>query len=229
MITFNKFKEIIVKYIRFSHMEEQLRKMNIDIVETPLFSTSGYFLDWLWEAYFEEDAQDTIAWWMFEYHELAEDFDDDGNFIGGEMEPGMWDKDDKVIPMITIEDLWNEVQDQRKKFVQSPKEAMKEIITDMVTAHLKSAVKPANVDTLKDATDEYWDKLVELFDNPDKLVCVDNTDEAIADIMATYLENKIAYISEDAESCHIEVFLDTNVGTVLVLSADDYELYVWQG
>ncbi len=229
MITYEKFKEIIVKYIRFSHVEEQLRKMNIDLIESPLFSTPGFYLDWLWEAYFTEDGQDTIAWWMFEYHDLAEEFDDEGNYVGDGIEPGMWDKDDNVIPMVTIEDLWNEVKSERREFVKTPKEQLKNTITDMVRLHLQNAVEPANTDTIKEAVGDMWNKIAEFFDDTDKLVCVDNTDEALADIMATYLEDKRPYFEAEAESCYIEIFLDTNVGTLLVLSADDFELYVWQG
>ena len=229
MITYEKFKEIIVKYIRFSKYENQLRRMNIDLLETPLFDTAGYYLDWLWEAYFEEDGVDTISWWMFEYHDLEEDFDDNGNYIGEEMEPGMWDKDDKVIPMVTIEDLWNEVEDLRREFVKTPKQQLKDTITDMVGLHLKTAAEPVNLDVLKEAIGDHWDTVMQFFDDSDKLVCVDNTDEATADIMATYLEDKTPYVNDDLESCHIEMYLDTKVGTVMVLSSDDFELYVWQG
>jgi hypothetical protein len=47
--------------------------------------------------------------------------------------------------------------------------------------------------------------------------------------MSTYLDDKTPYIDEQLEQCHVEIFLDTNVGTLLVLSAEDFELYVWQG
>ena len=230
MITFEKFKEIIVKYIRFYQCEDQLRKMGLDVFESPLFETTGYYFDWLWEAYFTEDGCDTISWWIFEYHDIEEDFDEQGNYIGDpNKEPGMWDKDDNIIPMITIEDLWNEVKDERREFVKTPNEQLKDTITDMVKLHLQNAVEPANVDTIKEAVGEMWDKIAEFFDDTDKLVCIDNTDEALADIMATYLEDKKPYFEAPAESCHVEIFLDTNVGTLLVLSADDFELYVWQG
>ena len=79
MITFEKFKDIIVKYINFYQCENQLRQMGLDVFESPLFETTGYYFDWLWEAYFTEDACDTISWWAFEYHEIEEDFDRDGN------------------------------------------------------------------------------------------------------------------------------------------------------
>ena len=83
-------------------------------------------------------------------------------------------------------------------------------------------------DVLKEAIGDDWDKISKFFDNIDKLVCIDNTDEVIADIMSTYIKNKIPYVDEQLEQCHIEIFLDTNVGTLLMLSAEDFELYVWQ-
>ena len=230
MITFEKFKEIIVKYIRFYQCEDQLRKMGLDVFESPLFETTGYYFDWLWEAYFTEDACDTISWWVFEYHDIEDDFDRDGNYIGDpDKEPGMWDKDDNVIPMITIEDLWNEVKDMRLK-IEGEKEEneLKSSIKDMVELHLQTAAEPVNMKVLRDAIGDEWNNIMKFFGKPENLVCVDNTDEAIADIMATYLENKAPYKVIQCESCEAAIYLDSKVGVLLTLSADDFELYVWQ-
>ena len=230
MITYEKFKDIIVKYIKFYKCEDQLRKMNIEIFDSPLFETIGYYFDWLWEAYFTEDGCDTINWWTFEYHNLEEDFDDNGNYIGEKMEPGMWDKDNKVIPMVTIEDLWNEVKDQRLKLEgEEDHKELKDSIKDMVELHLKTAAEPVNMDAIKEAIGDEWNNIIKFFGKPENMVCVDNTDEAIADIMATYLENKSPYKVIKCEACEASIFLDSKVGVLLVLSADDYELYVWQG
>ena len=230
MITFEKFKEIIVKYIGFHKCEDQLRKMNIDVFESPLFETTGYYFDWLLEAYFTEDGCDTINWWVFEYHDIEEDFDEQGNYVGDpDKEPGMWDKDDNVIPMITIEDLWNEVKDLRLKLEgEEDKEELKNTIKDMVELHLKTAAEPVNMDVLKDALGDEYPNIIKFFGKPENLVCVDNSDEAIADIMATYLEDKAPYKVIQCESCEASIFLDSKVGVVLVLSADDFELYIWQ-
>lgn len=229
MITFEKFKDIIIRYIHFTQCEEKLRRMNIDIFESPLFDTAGYYLDWLWEAYFEEDAVDTISWWMFEYHDLDEDFDLNGEYIGDpDKKPGMLDKDDNIIPILTIEDLWNEVKDQRRKFIDTPKEALIKTINDMISLHLQNAAEPANLSVLKDAVGEKWEEIEQYFQDVNKLVCVDNTDEATADIMNTYLEDKTPYKIYDCDSCKVSIFLDSKVGIVLVLSADDFELYVWE-
>ena len=228
MITYEKFKDIIIKYIRFRKVGDLLYKMGVDIAEGPLSETTGHYFDWLWEAYFNEDGQDTISWWTFEYHDIEEDFDNNGNYIGEDKDPGMWDKDDNVIPMITIEDLWEYVKDDRKEFVKDPKEQLKDTINEMTNIQIKNAAEPADLDVLKEAIGDDWDKISKFFDNIDKLVCVDNTDEVIADIMSTYIKNKIPYVDEQLEQCHIEIFLDTNVGTLLMLSAEDFELYVWQ-
>ena len=228
MITYEKFKDIIVKYIQFSKVEDQLYKMGINISEGPLGETTGHYFDWLWEAYFNEDGQDTITWWAFEYHDMEVDFDNDGNYIGENKNPGMWDKDDNVIPMITIEDLWKYVKDDRKEFVKDPKEQLKDTINEMTDNQIKNAAEPADLNILKEAVGDAWEAISRFFDDTDKLVCIDNTDEIIADIMSDYLKNKVPYVDEQLEQCCIEIYLDTNMGTLLVLSVEDFELYVWQ-
>lgn len=229
MITYEQFKEIIIKYIHFAKCEDNLRKMNIDIFESPLFDTVGHYLDWLWEAYFDEYGIDSINWFLFEHRDLAEDFDEYGNCLIDEEEPAVWDKNDNPIPMRTIEDLWEDVKDHRRKFEKTDKEQLTETITGMIKAQLEAAMEPANIDTIKEAVGDTWEELIKFFNDVDKLVCVDNTDKAIADIMITYIEHRAPYIDNDAESCRVQLFLDTNVGPIMVLSAEDFELYVWQG
>ena len=228
MITYEKFKDIIVKYIQFSKVEDQLYKMGINISEGPLGETAGHYFDWLWEAYFNEDGQDTITWWAFEYHDMEVDFDNNGNYIGENKNPGMWDKDDNVIPMITIEDLWEYVKDDRKEFVKDPKEQLKDTINEMAKTKIENAAEPVDLEVIKEAVGDAWEKISKFFNDTNKLVCVDSTDEVVTDIMSDYLENKISYVNEQLEQCGIEIFLDTIVGTLLVLSTEDFELYVWQ-
>ena len=229
MITYEEFKTIIVKYINFYKCEDQLRKMNIDIFDSPLFDTTGYLYDRVWEAYFTEDGCDTIAWWTFEYHNIEEDFDNLGNYVGDpDAKPGMWDKDDNVIPMLTIEDLWNEVKDQRLKR-EGEEDEIKDVIKDMVGLQLKTAAEPVNMDVLKEALEDEWDNIIKFFGKPESLVCVDNTDEGIAHIMATYIKDKAPYKTFECEACKASIYLDSKVGVLLVLAANNYELYVWQG
>ena len=228
MITYEKFKDIIIKYIRFRKVEGQLYKMGVNITDGLLGETTGCYFDWLWEAYFNEDGQDTISWWAFEYHDIEYDFDNDGNYIGEDKDPGMWDKDENIIPMITIENLWESVKDDRKEFVKNPKEQLKDTINEMVKTKIENAAEPADLEVIKEAVGDAWKRISKFFNDTNKLVCVDSTDEVVADIMSDYLENKFSYINEQLEQCGIEIFLDTIVGTLLVLSTEDFELYVWQ-
>ena len=228
MITYEKFKDIIVKYIRFSKVEGQLYKMGINITNGLLGETTELYFDWLWEAYFNKDGQDTITWWAFEYHDMEVDFDNDGNYIGENKNPGMWDKDDNVIPMITIEYLWKSVKDDRKEFVKDPKEQLKDTINEMADNQIKNAAEPADLEVIKEAVGDALEKISKFFNDTNKLVCVDSTDEVVADIMSDYLKNKVPYTDEQLEQCYIEIFLNTIVGTLLVLSTEDFELYVWQ-
>ena len=114
MIEFKDFKKAIVSYINFDKYIGDLNRIGIDLVEGQSFMTAGTLLDLLWETNFTEEAMDTINWFLFEYHDLSDDFDNYGNRIGEALEPAMWDSDGKEIPMNTIEDLWNYVKDFRK-------------------------------------------------------------------------------------------------------------------
>ena len=219
MITYEKFKEIIVRYIIFSKCESILREMNIDIFESPLFETTGYYLDWLWDAYFTENGVDTINWWMFEYHTLEEDFDKNGNYIGDpDKEPGMWDKDDKIILMITIEDLWNEVKDLRKKSEEEISNILK----------LKELSGQVNIETLKLVTEDFWNRILTYFDNINNLVCVED-DKNAENLINELIVNIEPVEEKDLEDCYIKIYKDTKLGSLLALSIDDdYKVYIWQ-
>lgn len=218
MITYEKFKEIIVRYIIFSKCESALREVNIDIFESPIFETTGYYLDWLWDAYFIESGVDTINWWMFEYHTLEEDFDEKGNYIGDpNKDPGMWDKDDNVIPMITIKDLWNDVKDLRKK--------SEEEVSNIVK--LKELSNQVNVEALESITEDFWNNILTYFDNINNLVCVDNSNvENLINEIITGIEPAE---EKDLEDCYITIYKDTELGSLLILSINnDHKVYIWQ-
>ena len=55
-----------------------------------------------------------------------------------------------------------------------------------------------------------------------------SSNQHIIDVDKWRQTGKISYINEQLEQCGIEIFLDTIVGTLLVLSTEDFELYVWQ-
>ena len=219
MITYEKFKEIIVRYITLAKCENTLREVNIDIFESPIFETTGYYLDWLWDVYFTEDGVDTINWWMFEYHTLEEDFDKDGNYIGdSNKDPGMWDSNDNVIPMITIEDLWNEVKDLRKKSEEEVSNILK----------LKEVSEQVNKKTLALVTEDFWNKILTYFNDINNLVCVENNKNA-ENLINELIANIKPTEEKDLEDCYITIYTDTELGSLLILSIDnDHKVYIWQ-
>ena len=156
---------------------------------------------------------------MFEYHTLEEDFDKDGNYIGDpNKEPGMWDKDDNIIPIITIKDLWNEVKDLRKKSEEDVSNISK----------LKEVSNQINVEALKLVTEDFWNEILTYFDDVDNLVCVEddkNTENIINELIANIKPTK----EEDLEDCYIKIYEDTGLGSLLILSIDDnHKVYIWQ-
>ncbi len=114
MIEFKDFKKAIVSYINFDKYVGTLNSVGINLVDGQSFDTTGTLLDLLWLTNFTEEAVDTINWFLFEYHDLENEFDTNGKFIAADNEPAMWDSNDEVIPMNTIEDLWNYVKDFQK-------------------------------------------------------------------------------------------------------------------
>ena len=222
MITFEKFKKIIVKFINFHQCESKLNNFGIDIIDSPLSETSGFFLDWLWEAYFTEEGIDTISWWMFEYHDIDEEFDADGQYIGEEnKEPGMWDKDDNVIPMITIEDLWNEVKDQRLKIVEdTPQEEPKK----------QQMMSPQEL--LDTVGDDMYNRICKYFPNIDMLAYTDD-ENGKKEILDKLGDTKpfLQYTESENESIklHLNMYSIENFGILLEINVGDYTRYIWQG
>ena len=233
MITYEKFKEIIVKYIAFSKADELLRKFNIDIIDSPLFETTGFYLDWLWEAYFQEAGCDTISWWMFEYHELVEDFDEFGEFIGDpEMEPGMWDENDEVIPMVTIEDLWEYVKDFRKEYVKADAEKLAEAIDEMAKAHIQSHAISISWTEYEEILNTEFPEFKESFDvvfsEDSKLLMLDDKDEVTKDIMKEYVKKHTPLYRGAYNNGIVSIFHDNKVGPLLVITySEGKEIYIW--
>lgn len=66
MLTKELFSEILQKFIEHEEFVDSLQKLNIDIIDSAGFETSGYLFDKLIEAYFNKDGCDWITWYMFE-------------------------------------------------------------------------------------------------------------------------------------------------------------------
>jgi len=101
MIGKNDFIQLIQTY--------QAWEKKIDSVEKILDIDNAFNIDWIEysarlfehtiEILFNNEGVEIINWWLFELEDKSGDC--------------MWDEDGKVIPMKTIEDLWNYVKEER--------------------------------------------------------------------------------------------------------------------
>ena len=94
------FITILDKFIAFEAFVDTLQSVRIDILETPGFDTTAFMFDRLIEAYFTEEGQDWVNWYMFEKRAAPDEIkatDEDGNDIC---------KD--------VDDLWEIVKDYLK-------------------------------------------------------------------------------------------------------------------
>lgn len=231
MITYETFKEIITKYIAFAKADELLRRFSIDIIDSPFFETASRYLDMLFEAYFQEEGCDCISWWMFEYHDLEKEFNESGEYIGEEKEPGMWDENDKVIPMVTIDDLWEYVKDYRKEYVKTEKEKLAEAINEMVKAHLQSHATPLDWEDYEEMLNVEFPEFKDVFDivfrEDSELLELDDEDEITKDIMREYLQKHTPRYRRAYDEGIISIFHDEEVGPLLVITKDEGEKYIW--
>ena len=224
---FEQFEKIIKEYIKFSHYEHKLNEMGLDIVDTPLYETTGFLLDNIWEAWFNDDGIDTINWWMFEYHDLDEDFDDDLNLVQ-EKEPGMWDEDGNVIPMDTIEDLWNYVKD----CLLHNDYTLKEVINSGNRAIIAKNTKSITYEDICDIINNpeiisalHWDDDSEIYFVPA------NTPE-LKDILGIRFKDPqkiMPFETLDGLKMTISSFWDKQVGPVYRLTYQGHDTYIWEG
>lgn len=113
MIDKELFISIIKEVHNADHFINELYRLGIESVDNPLFYAYGYILDRYWEAYFTDEAIDTINWFMYEHHSIGDDFDAELKML----EPGqlsVHEENGNLIPMDTIDDLWEYVKDFRK-------------------------------------------------------------------------------------------------------------------
>lgn len=101
MITKTQFEKVIKECQNFDNLYDKLIDLKIDILESPFYDSFWSLQSELLKLSFSESGIDTINWWMFEKN------------YGKEESLKMWNKNDVEIPMTTIDDLWNEVKDER--------------------------------------------------------------------------------------------------------------------
>lgn len=93
----SKFKDLIKNHLEFEDLVDSLSIiLNYD---NPIVEYSEDLFNQLLQKDFDKEDIDTIYWWMYE--------------LGDKSKPSMWDKDGNVIPMESIEDLWNFINNNK--------------------------------------------------------------------------------------------------------------------
>jgi len=101
MITKDNFNILINNHLAWDKRIDSVCKvLDCDIFDADWVEYSNTLFTRVLHILFTDDAVETITWWMYEHTDKDKD--------------AMWDETGKVIPMKTVEDLWNFVKDERK-------------------------------------------------------------------------------------------------------------------
>lgn len=102
MITKEEFVKLVTDHQKWDdRMEEVCSIMNCGLIDADWIEYTSMLFDNNLKLLFLPEAVDTILWWMYE--------------ITDRSVPNMWDKDHNVIPMETIDDLWDYVKDLQRE------------------------------------------------------------------------------------------------------------------
>lgn len=97
MISKEQFVEVIEALQAASDfLDRSCDELSIDLYDIEPVSSLYKLESIIFKSNFTNEAIDVIEWWLYEYNRV---------------EPAMWDADHNVIPMETVEDLWNYVKD----------------------------------------------------------------------------------------------------------------------
>ena len=99
-MTIKEFTELIEDYQKNQEEIDTICNIFPSFFEIKPIEYTHKLFDEILKAYFEEEAIDTIYWYLFEHDDKSK--------------PGMWDEEGNVIPMENIEDLWNYVKNYLK-------------------------------------------------------------------------------------------------------------------
>lgn len=95
MITKEQFEEFIENYYLFDNYVNELQKLQIDIIETPLFNQFAKLNDLFLTTNFTEEGVDWINWWLYERvsftGEINAAYDDSGEEIDLSSLSKLWD------------------------------------------------------------------------------------------------------------------------------------------
>lgn len=103
MITKEEFIQLIENAKNYNKELDRWNDFGIELFELPISELSWKFLDISLSIIFYIDGVDWINWWLFEKPGIL-----------GNKPNEAYDKEGKIIPTDTIDDLWELVKDYRK-------------------------------------------------------------------------------------------------------------------
>lgn len=99
-ITKEEFLELLKMREAQSERLDKLSDAGFPIWDTDVIEYGNLMFDKVVEAYFTQEGEDWIFWWLYEKN--------------GNPEIKAWDEDNDEIPMETMEDLWRFIKQYRK-------------------------------------------------------------------------------------------------------------------
>lgn len=99
-ITKEKFLALLAMHDAQSERLDKLSEAGFPVWETDVIEYGNLMFNEVIEAYFTEEGKDWIFWWLYEKY--------------GNPDIKVWDENHNEIPMETLEDLWNFIEQYRK-------------------------------------------------------------------------------------------------------------------
>lgn len=95
-----EFIKLLVEHDDQEDRIDTLSSLGLDVFDSPLIEYGNMMFERLIKAYFTEEGVEWIFWWLYEKD--------------GDPEMRAWDENHNEIPMETMEDLWNYVEQYLK-------------------------------------------------------------------------------------------------------------------
>lgn len=97
------FIKLIENAQNYNKELDRWHDFGIDLFELPISELGWNFFDIILQEFFTDEGIEWITWWVYDRISITT-----GEHLKG------YDKENKVIPTETIEDLWNLVKDFQK-------------------------------------------------------------------------------------------------------------------